>query len=153
MSGPERASVPPSRVVEFEARYGSDEALGVVWSDEEERSLLPNGEPAVICGFCAAYIVRVEGAGKVVGFHDGMNPTAHAAGYPGGGHDFALIDDRYIVDPWVKETGLTSRRAVFDLLEPADAEEVMWLYGDQAKWESAGSDVVARRTSKPALVA
>ena len=130
----------PSRVAELEARYGSDEALGVVWNEEEERSLLPDGEPVVICGFCAAYIVRLEGAGKVVGFHDKVNPTAHAAGYPGGGHDFALIDDRYIVDPWVKETGLTSRRAVFDLLEPGDAEEIAWLYGDQAKWEPAGSD-------------
>ena len=36
MSGPERAPVPSSRVVELEARYGSDEALGVVWSDKDD---------------------------------------------------------------------------------------------------------------------
>lgn len=57
-----------SHVAELEARYGSDEALGVEWSDEEQRSLLPDGEPAVICCFCAAYIVRLEGAGRVMGF-------------------------------------------------------------------------------------
>jgi hypothetical protein len=128
-----------SRLAELEARYGSDEALGVEWNDEEGRSLLPNGEPAVICSFCAAYIVRLEEAGKVVGFHDGVNPTAHAAGYPGGAHDFALIDDRYIVDPWVKETGLTSRRAVLDLLDPGDREEIRFLYGDPSVWGEAGS--------------
>jgi hypothetical protein len=55
-------------VAELEARYGPDEALGVEWSDEEQRSLLPDGEPAVICCFCAAYIVRLEGAGRVMGF-------------------------------------------------------------------------------------
>ena len=112
MSEPQLLESDPSRVAELEARYGSDEALGVEWSEEEQRSFLPDGEPAVICGFCAAYIVRLEGAGKVVGFYDGVNPTAHAAGYTGGAHDFALIDDRYIVDPWVKETGLTSKPAV-----------------------------------------
>jgi len=129
----------PSRVAELEARYGSDEALGVEWNDEEGRSLLPNGESAVICSFCAAYIVRLEGTGKVVGFHDGVNPTAHAAGYPGGAHDFALIDDRYIVDPWVKETGCASKRAVFDLQDLGDVEEIRWLYGDAGAWEEAGS--------------
>lgn len=128
----------PSRVAELEARYGSDEALGVKWNDEEGRSFLPNGEPAVICSFCAAYIVRLEGAGKVIGFHDGVNPTAHAAGYPGGAHAFALIDDRYIVDPWVKETGLTSKRAMFDLLDPGDAEEIRYLYRNRGKWEVMG---------------
>ena len=133
------SGTPVSRVAELEARYGSEEALGIVWSEEQQRNLLPDGEPAVICGFCAAYIVRLEGAGKVVGFHDGVNPTAHAAGYPGGALDFALIDDRYIVDPWVKETGLTSKRAVFDLRDPGDAEEIRYLYGDPSVWEEAGS--------------
>jgi len=128
----------PSRVAELEARYGSDEVLGIEWNEEAQRSLLPNGEPAVLCGFCAAYIVRLEGAGKVVGFHDGVNPTAHAAGYPGGAHDFALMDDRYTVDPWVKETGCTSKRAVFDLQCPGDQEEIHHLYGDPKLWEEAG---------------
>jgi hypothetical protein len=41
------------------------------------------------------------------------------------------------VDPWVKETGLTSKRAVFDLQDPQDADEVAWLYGDPARWEIA----------------
>jgi hypothetical protein len=126
-----------SRVAELEAHYGSDEALGVYWDEMEGRSLLPDGEPAVMCGACAAYIVELEGAGKVVGFYDGTNPTAHAAGYAGGGHDFALIDDRYIVDPWVKDTGLTSTRAVFDLRNPDDADEVAWLYGNPARWDIA----------------
>ncbi len=131
-------TAPASRVAELEVRYGSDEALGIEWNEEVQRSLLPDGEPAVICGFCAAYIVRLEGAGKVVGFHDGVNPSANAAGYPGGAHDFALIEDRYIVDPWVKETGFTSKRAVFDLQDPGDGEEIRWLYGDRGRWEEAG---------------
>ena len=131
-------TAPASRVAELELRYGSDEALGVAWNEEVQRSLLPDGEPAVICGFCAAYIVRLEGAGRVMGFYDGVNPAAHAAGHPGGAHDFALIGDRYIVDPWVKETGCTSKRSVFDLQDPRDAEEIRYLYGDRGTWEVAG---------------
>jgi hypothetical protein len=138
MSESERPALVSSRVAELEARYGSDEALGVEWNEEAQRSLLPDGEPAVICSFCAAYIVRLEGAGQVVGFHDGVNPSAHAAGYPGGAHDFALINGRYIVDPWVKETGLTSKRAVFDLRDPDDQEEVRHLYGVRDVGEVVG---------------
>jgi hypothetical protein len=126
-------------VADLEARYGSDEALGVHWDEAEGRSLLPDGEPAIMRGACAAYIVELEGAGKIVGFYDGTNPTAHAAGYAGGGHDFALIDDRYIADPWVKETGLTSTRAVFDLQDPEDQEEIQHLYGDPRMWEAVES--------------
>lgn len=37
----------------------------------------------------------------------------------------------------MKETGLTSTRAVFDLHDPDDAAEIAWLFGDPARWEIA----------------
>ena len=125
-----------SRVPELERKYGTDEALGVVRDNEAEMSRLPNGGEAARCTDCAAYIVEKEGRGRVIGYKEGKNPTEHATGtHPGDGHDFAIIDDRYIVDEWVKETTGQSKRAVFDLDNPADLPEVRHLYGEPRTWE------------------
>lgn len=128
------------RVRELERRYGSDKALGVVWNQHHQYSELPDGSHACRCTDCAYFIVRREGKGRVVGYAEGCNPEAAATGptrrqMGNDGHDFAIIDDRYIVDPWVKETAGTSARAVLDLLSDVDAPEIRRLYGDPQTWE------------------
>lgn len=61
------------------------------------------------------------------------SPALHADGYDG--HDFAIVDGRYLVDGWAKV--FESRpRAVLDLLDPADQEEIHTYYGDPALWRS-----------------
>lgn len=120
----------------LERLYGSDEALGVRYNEAEEMSVLPNGKGATTCTNCADYIVKQHGGGRVVGYGDKTNPSAGATGdFPGSGHDFAILEDRYIVDPWVKETSGTSQRAVFDMTDPADQAEIRRLYGDPKVWE------------------
>ena len=64
-----------------------------------------------------------------------------------GGHDFAVVDNRFIVDPWLTEVEsgrITARtgevvdvrgRVVFDMQDAADAALIEKLYGDQSKWK------------------
>jgi hypothetical protein len=129
-------SKPPApRKMELEQKYGSDEALGVTYDEEQGMSVLPSGEGATTCTNCAWEIVKREGRGRIVGYADGSNPAAKATGdFPGSGHDFAILDDRYIVDPWVVETSGMSKRAVFDLTDPGDQAEIARLYGDPKTW-------------------
>ena len=90
------------------------------------------GDP-IICAHCAQHAVDRFG-GEIRGYFWADNPEA-LLGSVEGGHDFALVGGRYIVDPWAKDTRGDTDRYVFDLLDPADAEEIRRLYGDPAAWE------------------
>ena len=124
------------RVSELTARYGSDDALGVCYDEELQLSLLPNGGYAASCGDCAYYIQSCEPNTQVVGFWSRDNPSWVGADLQDG-HDFALVDNRHIVDPWIVETEHFSARAVFDLYAPADQIEIRRLYGDRTTWQVA----------------
>jgi len=62
-----------------------------------------------------------------------------------GGHDFAIVDDRYIVDPWLMEveldriTTLTGKKlyvnqGVFDLENSNDRQLAREIYGPSSNW-------------------
>ncbi len=122
-----------NRVAALTARYGSDEALGVTYDDEHGGSFLPGGGRASNCYDCADYIRACEPNTAIYGFWSREN-----AGWAGAilvdGHDFAVVDDRYIVDPWIVETERLSDRPVFDLKNPNDRTEVRRIYGDRKSW-------------------
>ena len=122
-----------ARAAELQARYGTDAALDVRFNDEEGFSELPNGGRAAVCTDCARFIRSKEPSTKIVGYSHEDNPSG--ASELAFGHDFAIVDDRYIVDPWVVGTAGESSRAVFDLENPLDANEIRRLYGDPGKWE------------------
>jgi len=122
-----------SRVNELTVRYGSDEALGVVYDEEAGASLLPDGRRAASCADCAYYIRSLEPNTAIYGFWSREN-TGWAGAILVDGHDFAVVDGRYIVDPWIVETERLSDRAVFDLKNPVDQAEVRRLYGDRKSW-------------------
>lgn len=128
------------RVGELDARYGSDEALGVVYDVEEGASLLPNGRRAASCSDCAHYIRSLEPNTAIYGFWSREN-TGWAGAILVDGHDFAVVLGRYIVDPWIVETERLSDRAVFDLEDPADQAEVRRIYGDRKSWRLVESAV------------
>jgi hypothetical protein len=69
---------------------------------------------------CARFIRRLERNTAVWGFSGDANPESEIA-QTFFGHDFALVDSRYIVDPWVAERAGMSERAAFDLEDPRDA--------------------------------
>lgn len=122
-----------TRVEELAARFGSDEALGVAYDEESGVSLLPDGGRASSCADCAFFIQSREPNTVIYGFWSSEN-----IGWAGAalldGHDFAVVDGRYVVDPWIMETEHLSNRAVFDLENPTDQLEVRRLYGDRKYW-------------------
>jgi hypothetical protein len=119
--------------------------MGVTW-DDEEVSRLPNGDYAVCCTSCAERIIELAEAafgvrGEIFGWDAGANPTSVVAGpthgarlKAGQGHDFAIIDGRYLVDAWAKNVEMSSDRAAFDLNEPADRARVLKLFGNPRTW-------------------
>ena len=134
-----------SRIGALTRRYGSDRALGVRHDREMGIALLPDGEPASVSGHCARYIRSQEPDTAIYGFWSRDNPSWAGAALQDG-HDFAVVDSRYIVDPWVVETEALSKRAVLDLENPAHAKEIRQLYGNPLKWSlMAGPSGMAER--------
>jgi hypothetical protein len=89
------------------------------------------------CEAVAATVLQLEPlvhgpfGGRIVEFTDSKNPgTAHFAGDGEDGHTFAVIR-RFVVDPWMFET---EGRSVWDMDDPADAEDIVRLYGRAATW-------------------
>ena len=96
-------------------------------------SLLPDGGRASSCADCAHYIRYHEPNTTIYGFWSKDNPR-WAGAHLLDGHDFAVVDERYVVDPWIVETEHLSDRSVFDLNDPSDRAAVRRIYGDRTKW-------------------
>ena len=89
---------------------------------------------AVECTGYACVIRQALGTRvKIVGFSENDNPASKVA-REAGGHDFALVDDRYIVDPWVRDVEAFSQQTIFDVKSAADAKAIADLYGSQSAW-------------------
>lgn len=97
-------------------------------------ALLPGGGHLAICTSGADYVVKVLGEGGRYGFACKDNPTVTDKNITEcGGHDFAVIRGRYIVDPWyaIARNG----QGVYDLQSKADREAILRTYGDAGCWE------------------
>lgn len=149
-------------VSEMERRYGTEEALGVIFELEDERatrislaemnalyerlgvnapgaiSLLPHGGSACCCTDYAVHIyLTLEADVKIFGFANKDNPTSRVAReeiHPGG-HDFAVVNDRYIVDPWPRFVPGVFEQMVFDMYDEEEAALVEDIYGPSECWK------------------
>lgn len=150
---------------ELEQLFGSDEAIGMRVSiegspdslslaefreytkqhpDFEEngdyRVLLPDGSSSVICTSYAQHIKTTLTSRNVeiVGFFCSENPDcAFSRMDLAEGHDFALVDGRYLVDPWLRLVcGYDNLPMVYDLLDPKEANDAAGMYGARARWTS-----------------
>lgn len=112
----------------------SDSFWGI--TDTDDGSLFSHsGLSGVNCMGYALEIQRQLGAGRVsvVGYQsDPQTPTA--AGADADGHDFAIVDGRYIVDPWAHDVANISEHGVLDLKDARDAAEIERLYGPRSSW-------------------
>lgn len=99
----------------------------VTW--QGEASILPNGRYAVVCTFSARLVAELRG-GEVYGY---LSDDEAFVGE--GGHDFALIQNRYLVDWWNRYVMGDTEQAVFDLEDPKDAEIVARIYPKRESWE------------------
>lgn len=88
-----------------------------------------------ICTNCARYIVdQLAGRGEVYGFAVDDNPVESKEIQGCFGHDFAVIDGRYIVDAWISVYSGEEKQMVFDMEDPNDAVKIKYFFGDPAKW-------------------
>lgn len=155
---------------QVESLFGSDEAIGVTFHLDDSgeilsveewtelfksfpkgdgpsgQSFLPNGGSACCCTDYAHLIRdvltplghRVD----VVGFANEDNPESLCAieEYHPGGHDFAIVDDRYLIDPWVRLVAAVEDQIFYDLNDPADFAKAVRIYGPREKWLSLPKD-------------
>jgi len=97
---------------------GKDDAFwGIVYDKEEGGSCFPTGHHASECTGYALAIQKKLGAGRVrvMGFFSSENPRATVSGYADG-HDFAVVENRFIVDPWVVNVENIDDSGVYDLV-------------------------------------
>lgn len=100
-------------------------------------SHFPDGGSATCCTDYAAQIFKaLAGRVQIFGFANEDNPTSRVAReelHPGG-HDFAVVDDRYIVDPWIRLVAGETGPIVFDLQHPEEAAAALDTYGPRDCW-------------------
>lgn len=144
---------------EIEQRFGSDKALGVYLEDEtgarytleegeqiwrelgdkgpDTTSYFPDGTYAVVCtNYAAQILYALPDRTQIMGFANVDNPTSRVAKeeiHPGG-HDFAVIDGRWLVDPWIRLVASEGDQICFDLHDEKDAAIVLRDYGPQSCW-------------------
>lgn len=155
-------TAPLSVKAALEKAFSTEEAFGVYFQNTEDSSdvltakafdhlkgsapdnvdrvsLLADGSSAVCCTNYACFIGIVLGFDRVSvrGFANEDNPDCLVVTYDlhPGGHDFALVDERYLVDPWVKFLRGLPWQVVYDLHDPRDAELVHERYGEVSAWQ------------------
>ncbi len=127
----------------LEARFGSDDALGVRLDPvdgDDAVSVFPDGSSAVCCTNYAQQVKLLLPGHEVliVGFSNQDNPQCAAVieEWHPGGHDFALVDGRFLVDAWAKLVANTRRRVAYDLQDDQDARIAALTYGDPMRWSA-----------------
>jgi len=71
---------------------------------------------------------------RVWGYSSDSNPLGViSAEYDG--TDFVIVDDRYLIDPWLSCVESYTTQVVFDLNSPHDAAEIKRIYGNRLLWE------------------
>jgi hypothetical protein len=111
--------------------------------DEDECHVFPTGKAFFICTNWANLTRRYFGEDRtvVMGYlHENNETSVISEQYEG--HDFALVDGRFIVDGWVTGVGLErpgrATPGLYDLRNKDDADEIARLYGNRAAWEVSG---------------
>jgi hypothetical protein len=139
---------------ELERRFGTGEALGEIPDESGDHgATFPDGSPAATCTSWARQVAAALGSrAAVFGFSAEDNPSSEIASDVGG-HDFAVVDGRWIVDGWASDWDSYSDRAVHDLEDPSEAGEIRRLYGDRARWsewsDAAGEFRRAEERGRP----
>lgn len=106
-----------------------------VGPDEVYTVFNSTGISDTVCTAWAVELLRIFPTRvKLYGFFASQNPESRIA-REFMGHDFAVLDDRFIIDPWLTRVEVLVERAVFDLESPSDASIVADLYGKRACWQ------------------
>jgi hypothetical protein len=91
----------------------------------------PGGDhPTAHCGHCAQIVIAHFG-GEMRGYWHVDNPTA-CIGETEGGHDFALLPEGFIVDPWLYH--YYGEAPVLDLAVASEKAAAVNRYGTAARF-------------------
>ncbi|MDD5510464.1 MAG: ArdC-like ssDNA-binding domain-containing protein [Dehalococcoidales bacterium] len=113
-----------------------DERTCGICYDPEGAAHLPSGLEMGQCTNCAWYVVERLGRGQVYGFSvEDIPGYSYRPISIVGGHDFAVIDDRYIVDLWLSLYAGEEKQIVFDMQDPIDQDKIKRIYSDRKHWK------------------
>lgn len=89
------------------------------------------------CCRCVDAAVKVieKFGGRVVGYNCSQNPSAQIGKNLCEGHDFAIVEERFIVDYWAFQVARIIEHPVLDITQPSDGQLARQLYGDKNTWE------------------
>lgn len=89
---------------------------------------------SLVCTFTADWLRENSfPEGRRVGYFHEDNPGAKV-GEVEGGHDFLLVDERYVLDFWYRTTWCPHAPVLLDLHNPVHQPELRQLYGDPTSW-------------------
>ena len=99
----------------------------------DERLVFSTGWSATLCSGYAVDLQRRFGRARVTtyGYFCSEN-RGTVAGDFSGGHDFAVLDREWIIDPWLTDVADIWPVGVFHLVE--DADVIPYIYGPSTKW-------------------
>jgi len=105
------------------------------FNEEAEEWQFRDGSACAICTASAKQIAQRFG-GLVLGYQSASNRTA-SIGLPAiDGHDFALIDDRWLVDYWAWRVEQLITTPIFELTVDAERRMATNLYGPRSCWST-----------------
>ena len=106
-----------------------------VCSDGTHGHEFPDRSSSVVCTNFARQVQKLyPKITKVVGFYTKSNPVDHHEISKCEGHDFAVVNGRFIVDFWLRDVVGDVGPCVFDIDDPASSEAIIHRYGDPQKW-------------------
>lgn len=127
----------------LDARFGTDQAMGVIYDpsahDGAGGSVFrdSDGLDAICCTHYALQVQKAlpENQVRVVGFAAEDNPDCAVSKEQWHeGHDFALVDQRWLIDPWARLVECTRKQIVYDLHDPEDRALALATYGNPEHW-------------------
>lgn len=108
------------------------------YCEEDEEWQFTDGSAAALCTSSALLVAKQFG-GVVLGYYSTDNTTA-TIGLPElEGHDFALIDNRWLIDYWAWHVTRTIASPSLDLTDPEELSIVQQLYGPENRWSLLGT--------------
>jgi hypothetical protein len=108
--------------------------------DENEGCWIFRGGGSCCCCTDSAIKVAKYFGGRVVGYFMVNNRQASISADNYGGHNFALIDDRFVVDYWSYRVARLIKKPVLDLRIKGDRVLAKLLYGDRDSWEDVPTE-------------
>lgn len=104
--------------------------------ESEDGWLFPDGTRSSVCTNWAVYVRRALGPrAQIWGFFCEDNPRATGMAALAEGHDFAVLDERWILDGWMMHVAGVFEDPIIDMQDRANHRALEVFYGERRGWE------------------